>query len=100
MLKKSAANLNDFSLASSFPPIVGPLPAQVNNANSCIVGELIGIFQNSLKNNAQLGKGEWAVIESDESDGSFLKLPITYSIITNVDKEHLNFYGSFTQLKK
>ena len=55
---------------------------------------------NSLKNNAQLGKGEWAVIESDESDGSFLKLPITYSIVTNVDKEHLDFYGSFERLKK
>ena len=55
---------------------------------------------NSLKNNAQLGKGEWAVIESDESDGSFLKLPITYSIVTNVDKEHLDFYGSFEKLKK
>ena len=55
---------------------------------------------NSLKNNAQLGKGEWAVIESDESDGSFLKLPITYSIVTNLDKEHLDFYGSFENLKK
>ena len=55
---------------------------------------------NSLKNNAQLGKGEWAVIESDESDGSFLKLPITYSIVTNVDREHLDFYGNFDKLKK
>ncbi len=55
---------------------------------------------NSLKNTAQLGKGEWAVIESDESDGSFLKLPITYSIVTNVDKEHLDFYGNFEKLKK
>ena len=55
---------------------------------------------NSLKNNAQLGKSEWAVIESDESDGSFLKLPITYSIVTNLDKEHLDFYGSFEKLKK
>ena len=55
---------------------------------------------NSLKNNAQLGKSEWAVIESDESDGSFLKLPVTYSIVTNVDKEHLDFYGSFERLKK
>jgi len=55
---------------------------------------------NSLKNTAQLGKGEWAVIESDESDGSFLKLPITYSIVTNVDKEHLDYYGSFEKLKK
>ena len=55
---------------------------------------------NSLKNTARLGKGEWAVIESDESDGSFLKLPVTYSIITNVDKEHLDFYKSFEKLKK
>ena len=54
---------------------------------------------NSLKNTAQLGKGEWAVIESDESDGSFLKLPVTYSIVTNVDKEHINFYKSFNKLK-
>ena len=50
---------------------------------------------NSLKNTSRLGKGEWAVIESDESDGSFLKLPITYSIVTNVDKEHLDYYRSF-----
>ena len=55
---------------------------------------------NSLKNTAQLGKGDWAVIESDESDGSFLKLPVTYSIVTNVDKEHLDFYKNFKVLKK
>jgi UDP-N-acetylmuramate--alanine ligase len=54
---------------------------------------------NSFKNSAQLGKGEWAVIESDESDGSFLKLPVTYSIVTNIDKEHLEYYGSFKNLK-
>jgi UDP-N-acetylmuramate--alanine ligase len=55
---------------------------------------------NSLKNSAQLGKGDWAVIEADESDGSFLKLPITYSIVTNLDKEHLDYYGNFEKLKK
>ena len=55
---------------------------------------------NSFKNSAQLGKGEWAVIESDESDGSFLKLPVTYSIVTNIDKEHLEHYGSYENLKK
>tara|TARA_Y100000590_G_C15640368_1_gene984733 strand:+ start:179 stop:1573 length:1395 start_codon:yes stop_codon:yes gene_type:complete len=55
---------------------------------------------NSFKNTAQLGKGEWAVIESDESDGSFLKLPVTYSIVTNVDKEHLDYYGNFDELKE
>ncbi len=55
---------------------------------------------NSFKNTAQLGKGDWAVIESDESDGSFLKLPVTYSIVTNIDREHLDYYGNFEILKK
>jgi len=55
---------------------------------------------NSFRSNAQLGKSEWAVIESDESDGSFLKLPVTYSIVTNVDREHLDYYGNFENLKK
>ena len=55
---------------------------------------------NSLKNTAHLGKGEWAVVEGDESDGSFLKLPVTYSIVTNLDKEHLEYYGNFNSLKK
>jgi len=53
---------------------------------------------NSLKNNAKLGKGEWAIVEADESDGSFLKVPINYSIVTNVDKEHLDFYKKFNNL--
>jgi UDP-N-acetylmuramate--alanine ligase len=55
---------------------------------------------NSIKNNAKLGKGEWAIVEADESDGSFLKVPINYSIVTNVDKEHLDFYKKFTNLIK
>ncbi len=54
---------------------------------------------NSLKNTAKLGKGEWAVIESDESDGSFLNLPITYSLVTNIDKEHLDYYKNFNNIK-
>jgi len=53
---------------------------------------------NSLKNNAKFGKGEWAIVEADESDGSFLKVPINYSIVTNVDKEHLDFYKNFSNL--
>ena len=55
---------------------------------------------NSIKNNAKFGKGDWTVLEADESDGSFLKLPINYSIITNIDNEHLDFYKSFKNLKK
>jgi len=53
---------------------------------------------NSLKNNAKLGQGEWAIVEADESDGSFLKVPINYSIVTNVDEEHLDYYKNFNKL--
>ncbi len=55
---------------------------------------------NSFGNSAKLGKSNWCLIESDESDGSFLKIPFTYSIITNVDAEHLDYYKSIKNLKK
>ncbi len=55
---------------------------------------------NSFKSNARLGKGEWAILEADESDGSFLKLPINYSIVTNIDYEHLDFYKNYKNLEK
>jgi UDP-N-acetylmuramate--alanine ligase len=54
---------------------------------------------NSLKSNAKLGKGNWAILEADESDGSFLKLPINYSIVTNIDYEHLDYYKSYKNLE-
>ena len=54
---------------------------------------------NSLNSNAKLGKGEWAILEADESDGSFLKLPINYSIVTNIDYEHIDFYKNFKNLE-
>ena len=55
---------------------------------------------NSFKSNAKLGKGEWAILEADESDGSFLKLPINYSIVTNIDIEHLDYYKNYKNLEK
>jgi len=55
---------------------------------------------NSFKSNAKLGKGEWAILEADESDGSFLKLPINYSIVTNIDYEHLDYYKNYKNLEK
>ena len=55
---------------------------------------------NSFKSNAKLGKGEWAILEADESDGSFLKLPINYSIVTNIDFEHIDYYKSYKNLEK
>ena len=54
---------------------------------------------NSIKNNAKHGKGEWAVLEADESDGSFLKLPMHYSIVTNIDKEHIDYYKNYKNLE-
>lgn len=56
---------------------------------------------NSYGSNAHLGKGDWLIAEADESDGSFLKLPSTIAIITNIDPEHLeNYGGSFDNLRK
>ena len=55
---------------------------------------------NSIKGPARLGRGDWAVLEADESDGSFLNLPINYSVVTNIDREHIDFYKSFENLKK
>ncbi len=55
---------------------------------------------NSIKSSARLGKGDWAVLEADESDGSFLNFPVNYSVVTNIDKEHIDFYKSFENLKK
>ncbi len=55
---------------------------------------------NSFKSNAKLGQGDWAILEADESDGSFLKLPINYSIVTNIDYEHLDYYKNYKNLEK
>ena len=55
---------------------------------------------NSIKNTAKLGKSDWSILEADESDGSFIQIPTTYSIITNIDREHMDFYKSMEDLKK
>ena len=55
---------------------------------------------NSFSGSAKLGKSDWCILESDESDGSFTKIPLTYSIVTNIDKEHLDYYKSLEVLKK
>jgi len=55
---------------------------------------------NSFNNSARLGKSKWCVLEADESDGSFISIPTTYSIITNIDREHMDHYKSMEILKK
>ena len=54
---------------------------------------------NSYGSNARLGAGEWMVVEADESDGSFLRLGGTIGVVTNIDPEHLDHYGSFDKVK-
>ena len=55
---------------------------------------------NSLDNSARLGKSKWSILELDESDGSFIKVLPTYSIITNIDREHMDYYKSMDNLFK
>ena len=55
---------------------------------------------NSIESTAKLGKSDWSILEADESDGSFIHIPPTYSIITNIDREHMDFYNSMQDLKK
>ena len=55
---------------------------------------------NSIKNTAKLGKSDWSILEADESDGSFVHIAPTYSIITNIDREHMDFYKSMNDLKR
>jgi len=54
---------------------------------------------NAYGTNARLGTGEWAVVEADESDGTFMKLPSTIAVVTNIDPEHLDFYGTFDKVR-
>ncbi|OUR79206.1 UDP-N-acetylmuramate--L-alanine ligase [Alphaproteobacteria bacterium 46_93_T64] len=55
---------------------------------------------NAYGTNARLGNGDWMVVEADESDGSFVKLPATIAVVTNIDPEHLDFYGDFDGVKE
>ncbi len=61
---------------------------------------VVGGKLNSLGSNAKLGKGELMVVEADESDGSFLKLSPAIAVVTNIDPEHLDHYGTLEKLKE
>src|SRR4029077_13675930 len=54
---------------------------------------------NAYGTNARLGAGEWVVVEADESDGTFLRLPATVAVVTNADPDHLDFYGTFDNMR-
>src|SRR5436309_1034690 len=55
---------------------------------------------NAYGTNARLGAGDWMVVEADESDGTFVKLPATICVVTNIDPEHLDHYGTFEAVQQ
>ena len=55
---------------------------------------------NAYGTNTRLGAGDWMVVEADESDGTFIKLPLTIGVVTNIDPEHLDHYGDFEGVKR
>src|SRR5262249_39705938 len=55
---------------------------------------------NAYATNARLGSGEWMVVEADESDGTFLKLPADIAIVTNIDPEHLDHFQTFDAVQR
>ncbi len=61
---------------------------------------VIGGRLNSIGSNARLGQSDFLVAEAEESDGSFLKLSPTIAVVTNIDAEHLDFYGSLEKIKE
>ena len=59
-----------------------------------------GGILNAIGTNARMGDGSWMVVEADESDGTFLRLPADVAIVTNIDPEHLDHYGTFDKAKE
>jgi UDP-N-acetylmuramate--alanine ligase len=55
---------------------------------------------NAYGTNTRLGAGDWMAVEADESDGTFTRLPATIAVVTNIDPEHLDFYGDFATLQQ
>ncbi len=76
------------SLAGAVLDAAGLSPTVING----------GIIQ-GYGSNARLGDGEWMVVEADESDGSFVRLPATVAVVTNIDSEHLDHYSSLEDIE-
>ena len=55
---------------------------------------------NAYGANARLGASDWMAVEADESDGTFVRLPATIAVVTNIDPEHMEFYGSFDAVRR
>ena len=101
MLAELMKNKKSIAIAGSHgktttTSLVGDILSQANLDPTIVNGGII----NALSKNNRYGQGDWMVVEADESDGSFLKLPHQISIITNLDIEHLDFYKTKENLIK
>ena len=76
------------------------LVAQVLDSGDMDPTVINGGIINAYGTNARLGTGEWLVAEADESDGTMIKLPATIAVVTNLDPEHMEHYGTFDNLKQ
>jgi UDP-N-acetylmuramate--alanine ligase len=74
--------------------------AQVLDAGGLDPTVVNGGIINAYGTNAKVGEGDWMVVEADESDGTFLRLRSTCAVVTNIDPEHLDHYGTFDAVKK
>ena len=76
------------------------LVASILDAASMDPTVINGGIINAYGTNARKGEGDWMVVEADESDGTFLRLPAALAVVTNIDPEHLDHYGSFENEKQ
>ena len=95
MMHKRAISVSGTHGKTTTTAIIGSVLEEAGFDPTVINGGII----NSKGTNAYTGKGDFIVAEADESDNSFVKLPSDIAVITNIDAEHLDFYGSFDNLK-
>ncbi|MDD9900197.1 MAG: UDP-N-acetylmuramate--L-alanine ligase [Alphaproteobacteria bacterium] len=96
MRNKWCINISGTHGKTTTTSLVGAMLEQAALSPTVINGGII----NAYGSNTRLGMGKWMVVESDESDGTFAKLPSMVSVITNIDPEHLDYYGTFDALKQ
>ena len=101
MLKELMHNKKSIAVAGSHgktttTSLVGSILHECKMDPTIINGGII----NSFTSNNRLGLGKWMVVEADESDGSFLRLPHEINIVTNIDQEHFDYYRNINNLLK
>ena len=95
MRLKSAVAIAGTHGKTTTTSMVGQMLEAANFDPTVINGGIV----NAYGTNTRLGKSEWMVVEADESDGTFTRLPATVAVVTNIDPEHLDHYGDFESVK-